>query len=182
MENDDAVDGGDAQREVSNDIPDAQTAADPQVDDLQERLDRERARADLLEEGLKRTMADFRNLERKTESEIENGVRKKTGLFLTDFFEICDDFARAREAAADETVAKGFDSIAKNIDLLLTKHGITEIKALGEIFDPQRHEAVVAKEDDVLDDGTITAVIRKGYISRNGVIRPALVEVSKRSG
>jgi molecular chaperone GrpE len=55
------------------------------------------------------------------------------------------------------------------------------IDSIGEIFDPHFHEAISIVEDSSLDDNTITKEIRKGYISHQRAIRPALVEISKKS-
>jgi molecular chaperone GrpE len=53
--------------------------------------------------------------------------------------------------------------------------------ALGEVFDPNLHEAISIIKDDSLDDNTITKELRKGYISHNRTLRPTLVEISKKS-
>jgi molecular chaperone GrpE len=66
------------------------------------------------------------------------------------------------------------------MNALLSEYGVSPINALGEIFDPNFHEAVSVVEDSSLDDGTITKEIRKGYISQNRVIRPSIVEISKK--
>ena len=63
---------------------------------------------------------------------------------------------------------------------LLKKYHVTSIDALGEIFDPNFHEAISIITDSDLDDDTITKEIRKGYISHERVIRPTLVEISKK--
>lgn len=63
---------------------------------------------------------------------------------------------------------------------MLKKYGVTSIDALGEIFDPNIHEAISVISDPNLDDNTITKEIRKGYISQNRIIRPTLVEISKK--
>jgi len=63
----------------------------------------------------------------------------------------------------------------------LSEYNIKPINALGEIFDPNLHEAISVIEDSTLDDGTITKEIRKGYISQNRLIRPTIVEISKKS-
>jgi molecular chaperone GrpE len=60
------------------------------------------------------------------------------------------------------------------------EYGVTQIDALGEMFDPNLHEAISAVEDSSLDDNTITKEIRKGYISHNRTLRPTLVEISKK--
>lgn len=142
----------------------------------------EELRIEELEEKLKHTLADFQNLQRKTRSDIENGVNAKIDGFMVDFLQIYDDFVRARDAASgNDTVTEGFDSILKNMDALLLRYGVRPIDALGEIFDPNFHEAISITEDDALDENTITREIRKGYISHNRVIRPVLVEISKRA-
>ena len=51
---------------------------------------------------------------------------------------------------------------------------------VGEIFDPQIHEAVSMVEDDTLDDGTIIQEVAKGYISEKGILKPSKVIVSKK--
>ena len=132
------------------------------------------------EDKLKRSLADYINLERKTKTDIENGVNEKLDKFLIKFLTIYDDLARAKEVLKKENPnAQGLDSILKNIDLLLAEYGVTPIEALGEIFDPHLHEAISIVHDDSLDDNTITKEIRKGYISHNRTLRPTLVEISK---
>lgn len=133
------------------------------------------------EDRLKRSLADFINLERKTNTDIENGVNQKMDRFMLQFLTIYDDLIRAKEILKKENPnAQGLDSILKNIDLLLSEHGVAPINALGEIFDPNLHEAIAVVEDADLDDNTITKEIRKGYISHNRTLRPALVEISKK--
>jgi molecular chaperone GrpE len=63
---------------------------------------------------------------------------------------------------------------------LLKKYDVSPIDALGEIFDPNFHEAISVINDSDLDDNTITKEIRKGYISHERVIRSTLVEISKK--
>ncbi len=133
------------------------------------------------EDKLKRSLADFINLERKTRSDIENGVNERLDRFILKFLTMYDDLVRARTILQKEnTNAQGLDAILKNIDSLLSEYGVTPISALGEIFDPNLHEAISIVEDSSLDDNTITKEIRKGYISHNRTLRPTLVEISKK--
>lgn len=133
------------------------------------------------EDKLKRSIADFMNLERKTKSDIEKGVNEKLDKFLLKFLTAYDDLVRAKEILKKENQnVQGLDSIIKNIDSLLSEYGIIHINALGEIFDPNLHEAISIIEDDSLDDNTVTKEIRKGYISHNRTLRPTLVEISKK--
>jgi len=133
------------------------------------------------EEKLKLVLADFQNLNRKTQSDIENGVNTKVDEFILDFLKIYDDFIRAKKVFSESKInTAGLDSILKNMDSLLKKYHVIPIDALGEIFDPNFHEAISIITDPDLDDNTITKEIRKGYISHELVIRPTLVEISKK--
>ncbi len=150
--------------------------------ELKKQLSKEKEKSSQFEFQLKHTLADFQNLERKTKFEIENGVNTKIDKFMIEFLQIYDDFIRAQEAFSKNNVnTEGLDSILKNMDSLLAKHNVSPIVAIGEIFDPKLHEAISIIEDPTLDENTITQELRKGYISHNGVIRPTLVEISKKS-
>ena len=151
------------------------------VEEISKLLDLEKQKSFEYEEKLKLVLADFQNLNRKTQSDIENGVNSKIDEFALDFLKIYDDFVRAKEVFSESKInSEGLDSILKNMDSLLKKYHIEPIDALGEIFNPNFHEAISITNDSDLDDNTITKEIRKGYISHERVIRPTLVEISKK--
>ncbi len=164
-----------------DDILDPQTETDAPAPDTQALLDSERQRSSEYEEKLKHALADFENLSRKTRSDIESAVNVKINEFVLDFLKIYDDFVRAKQVFSESKInSEGLDSILKNMGSLLKKYHITPIDALGEIFDPNFHEAISIINDSGLDNNTITKEIRKGYISHNMIIRPTLVEISKK--
>jgi len=155
---------------------------DSTLSELKEKLSSSTQDLASCEEKLKRSLADFQNLQKKTNSDIQNGVNAKIDQFMKNFLSIYDDFNRAKKSMIEENVnVAGLESVLKNVNSLLSEYGVTPINALGEIFDPNLHEAVSIVEDPTLDDGTITKEIRKGYISQNRVIRPTIVEISKKS-
>ncbi len=150
-------------------------------DDLPTLLELEKQKVSQFEEKLKHVLADFQNLSRKTKSDIEYGVNSKINEFMLDFIKIYDDFIRAKEVISESKInADGLNSILKNMESLMQKYNVTPIKALGEIFNPNFHEAISIISDSTLDDDTITKEIRKGYIRHNVTIRPTLVEISKK--
>jgi len=154
---------------------------EPEIEDVSKLLELEKEKSSEYEKKLKLVLADFQNLSRKTQSDIENGINSKINEFALDFLKIYDDFVRAKEVFSESKInSEGLDSILKNMDSLLQKYHIEPIDALGEIFDPNFHEAISIIDDPELDDGTITKEIRKGYISHKVVIRPTLVEISKK--
>jgi len=155
---------------------------DSTLSELKEKLSSSTQDLASCEEKLKRSLADFQNLQKKINTDIQNGVNAKINQFMKNFLPIYDDFNRAKKSMIEENVnVAGLESVLKNVDSLLSEYGVTPINALGEIFDPNLHEAVSIVEDPTLDDGTITKEIRKGYISQNRVIRPTIVEISKKS-
>jgi len=153
----------------------------PTIEELTHKLEETQKLLAISEDKLKRSLADFLNLEKKTKNDIENGVNDKLDKFLLKFLTIYDDLTRAKDILIKENVnAQGLDSILKNIDSLLTEYNVSPINALGEIFDPNLHEAISVVVDESLDENTITKEIRKGYISHKRTIRPTLVEISKK--
>ena len=165
----------------SNDSSEESKSIEINIEELSKLLELEKQKVSEHEEKLKHVLADFQNLNRKTQSDIENGVNAKVDEFVLDFLKIYDDFIRAKEVFSESKInSDGLDSILKNMNSLLKKYHVTPIDALGEIFDPNFHEAISIITDPDLDDDTITKEIRKGYISHERVIRPTLVEISKK--
>jgi len=150
-------------------------------EDFSKLLELEKQKTLQFEEKLKHVLADFQNLSRKTQNDIETGVNSKINEFILDFLKIYDDFIRAKEVISESKInADGLNSILKNMESLMEKYNVKPIDALGEIFDPNFHEAISIISDPSLDDNTITKEIRKGYISHEKILRPTLVEISKK--
>lgn len=147
---------------------------------LENLLEKEKQKVKDNEEKIKHVLADYQNLTKKTQSDIEKGVNTKIDDIMLDFLNIYDDFIRAKQVFTESKInTEGLNSILKNMDSILAKYNVTVIDALGEIFNPNFHEAISVITDFELSDNTITKELRKGYISHNRVIRPTLVEISK---
>ena len=146
----------------------------------QDPLEQLRVQNQRCESQLRRALADFDNLQKSQQREIDRRTNDVLDRCFLDFLQIYDDFVRARQSLSNTDNAAGLDSILKNMDEFLAKYHIVPIEALGELFDPNLHEAIAITHDDTLDDSAITKEIRKGYTSHNRIIRPSLVEISKR--
>ena len=68
--------------------------------------------------------------------------------------------------------------IFKQLQGVLEKAGVVEIEALGHEFDPNFHHAVMTEDSEEYESGKITAVLQKGYLLNNKVIRPSMVKVA----
>lgn len=153
-----------------------------ELEELKIQLEQEKNKAASYEKKIQYLLADFENLKKRSELDVQNRVASITDGIVLKFLGIYDDFVRARDALSKQGAdTKGLDAILKNMDAFLVEFGVKPIEAVGEIFDPQLHEAISIKEDSTLDDNTVTAELRKGYILKDRVIRPSLVEISKRN-
>jgi molecular chaperone GrpE len=151
------------------------------IDELKSKLEQEQKKLASYEIKIQYLLADFENLKKRTELDVQNRVNTITDNIILKFLSIYDDFVRAREALSKQKAnTEGLDGILKNMNSFLSELGVKPIDALGEIFDPRLHEAISVKESSDLDDNTITAELRKGYILKDRVIRPSLVEISKK--
>ena len=134
-----------------------------------------------LKDKWQRALADYQNLERRTQTEISQRVSEKTNNLLLNFLNIYEDFLRAENSLSKEKInTDGIQAVIKNMESLLSENNIKPIEAIGELFDPQIHEAVSIVEDNSLDDGTITQEVSKGYISGKAILKPSKVIVSKK--
>lgn len=151
------------------------------VEDLKAELKREKDKVASQEKKIQYLLADFENLKKRAELDVQNKVDSITDSMMLKFLSIYDDFIRAKEALSKQNVnTDGLGAILKNMNAFLAEWGVRPIEALGEVFDPRQHEAISIKNDPSLDDNTITAELRKGYILKDRIIRPSLVEISKK--
>ena len=150
------------------------------IDELKSALDKEKETVASYEKKLQYLLADFENLKKRTESDVQTRINSVLTEIMLKFLSIYDDFVRAKDVLGKQHVnTDGLDGILKNMNSFLSEYGVTPIDVIGEIFDPKLHEAIAVKEDASLDNDIITKEIRKGYILQNRVIRPSLVEISK---
>ena len=149
-----------------------------ETDDQTKKLEEENSD---LKDKWQRALADYQNLERRTQVEISQRVSSKTNDLLLNFINIYEDFVRAENSLSKEKIdTSGIIAVIKNMENLLAENNIKPIDAIGEIFDPQLHEAVSMVVDDTLDEGTITQEVSKGYISGKAILKPSKVIVSKK--
>ena len=127
-----------------------------------------------------RLQADFENFRRRTAKEKEELAAVITQNLLTDLLPLLDNFERAMavEQSDVEAFQKGVEMIFTQLREVLDKHGLENIEAEGQPFDPNIHQAVMRVENPDVEDGTITQVLQKGYQAKGRVIRPAMVQVA----
>ncbi len=129
-----------------------------------------------------RLAADFDNYRKRQEQERENLLKYGAENTVKKLIEVLDNFdrgAKAIETVEDcEKVKECFNLAYKNLNDVLGKIGLEVIKAEGEEFDPNMHEAVMQTPTDEKPENTIIAELQKGYKLGDKVLRPTLVNVA----
>jgi molecular chaperone GrpE len=134
---------------------------------------------------LKYSLADFDNYRKNIEKQNALRILSVKADILSTVVNLREDFMRALDTLkhhkVDISILEGLTNILKNIDLFLEKENVLEIKALNSNFDPNFHEIIgFSYVEDDAEENIITKEIRKGYLLNDRVLRPSLVEVSKK--
>ena len=131
---------------------------------------------------LLRKQADFENFRKRMLREREDATRYSNASLLGDIIGLIDDFERAIRSAEESrdfgTFLQGISMIEKQfVELLESRWGLKRFSAVGEGFDPNRHEAVLRVEGPVGSKPTVVEDYQKGYYLHERVLRPARVKV-----
>jgi len=159
-------------------IPDEAEVQD--AESLAKLLAQEKEKAERYLANWQRTEADFRNYKARQEQEKKDLVNWGNSALVCDIVPVLDSFDRAFETAAPKghnlSWLTGFKQIQKMLQDILAKYGVTEVKCLGEVFDPSRHEAVAQQPGT---DGVVVGEVRRGYVLKDKLIRAPQVVVGK---
>jgi molecular chaperone GrpE len=135
-----------------------------------------------LEEQVKRLQAEFENYKKRTAKERETLLSSGSAATIMKLLPVLDEMEVAIAAMAHDASAKGLkhgmEMLHKKFISILEKEGLGEMKALGDSFDPYRHEAVRTVEGG--EDGKVAEVMKKGYLFKGNVLRHAMVVVTKK--
>lgn len=132
---------------------------------------------------LQRLQADFDNFRRRTQKEREDLADLVTETVICKFLPVIDNLERAiataKSTVGEDQFVTGVEMILRQLEDVLHKLDVAAIQAVGETFDPQKHEAVMRVCDESKADDTIIEEFQKGYQLKQRVIRPSMVKVVK---
>lgn len=136
-----------------------------------------------LEDKLLRSQAEIQNIQQRHAREVQN-VRKYDGQKLAGaVLPAVDNLERALQVEADDAVTKqiktGVEMTLKTLVQALADNGISATGEVGEVFDPTKHQAIQSVESEDVASDEIAAVLQKGYMIQDRVLRPAMVAVAK---
>ena len=166
--------------ETAAEAPEESTEAQEfNIEQWQQALETAVKQRDEYLDSLRRSQADFQNFKRRNQTAradgYEDGVRESIAAILPSI----DNLERALDAAEKAGVSDGLtDGVRMTLNMLmesLKRFGFEEVPALGEDFDPEKHNAVMREAGDT--PGKILEVFQKGYRVKDKIIRYAMVKV-----
>jgi molecular chaperone GrpE len=145
------------------------------VETLKRQLDEKQDR-------LLRALAEADNVRRRAQRDREEYLKYANEALLRDLIPVLDNLDRALEAARTRgdaaSVVEGVELVQREFRRVLERHGVTRYTALGEPFDPTRHEAVARVTTKDAAPNTVVSEQLPGYLLHGRVLRPALVAVA----
>lgn len=156
-------------------------SGDDEVTQLREQLEQQK-------EEVLRTKAEMQNIRRRAEIDVEKAHKFGTEKFVKELLPVVDSLEKAVESAQnqevqnEEVVSRIKEGVDMTLDMFigaLSKFNVEQINPVGEPFDPQKHEAMSMVPSNEAEPNTVIAVMQKGYLLHERVVRPAMVMVAK---
>lgn len=171
---------------VAEETANVETEAEPEVkaekkkrNKKDDEIARLQGELDAKNDLLIRTAAEFDNFKKRTERERAGVAEFAKAGIIKQLLPILDNIDRASAADHDSAdYIKGIEMIVKQFEELVGNIGIETVAKVGDLFDPNLHEAVMHVEDENLGENVIAAVLQKGYKLGDTVVRAAMVTVA----
>lgn len=136
-----------------------------------------------LNQRLLRLQADYENFKRRTREEKIRDRQFRAQELVENLLPVLDNFARAlgtkTEHEESAALKQGLDMVYRQFTDALNKEGVKEVEAVGQPFDPNKHQAVMQVESDEHEPNTVVEVLQAGFELNGRVIRPSMVKVSQ---
>lgn len=149
---------------------------------LAEVLATARKEAAEFKEGWLRERADFNNYKKRVEGQMKELRDNAVVDAMLNLLPIIDDFERAMANVPPEMTdhpwMNGVGGIHRKFQKTLEEKGVTVLDPVGQVFDPNQHEAVTTEESTDVESGHVIATLQKGYARGERILRPALVKIA----
>lgn len=134
-----------------------------------------------LEDKRVRQLAEFENFRKRSEKEKGQMFEMGAKSVIEKLLPVIDNFERGLTAVPedekDTPFVQGVELVYKQILTMFDEIGVKAIEAVGQEFDPNLHNAVMAVDDDSLESGTVAEEMQKGYLYKESVVRHSMVKV-----
>ena len=153
------------------------------IERLKKELEEAKAQASENYDRFLRLYAEFDNYRKRVAREKAELVRYGNEELLKELLPVLDNLERALEHAKKggdpKAIVEGVELILDQFQAVLKRFGVETIRAIGERFDPERHEAVGEQEAEGAEPGEVILEVQKGYMLNDRLLRPAKVVVAK---
>jgi molecular chaperone GrpE len=158
-------------------------ASERRPDELEAELAAAKEEARAAHDRWLRERADLENVKKRAARERQDAVRFGTETLVRDLLPVVDNLERAlaaaRSAGEGGSLVDGVELVRKAFLDTLQRHGVERLTAVGEGFDPNRHQAVAHVESPVHEANQVIEEHQAGYRLHDRLLRPAMVTVSK---
>jgi len=155
---------------------------DSELDKLNKDLERKDEEIIELKSHIQRLQADFDNFRKQGEKQKQDLIRYANEGLIVKFLDIYEDMERALENSSnEEELREGLELIYSKMKNTLEKEGVEEIPAVGEKFDPFKHEALLTVDSPDHENNEIVDELMKGYTLKDKVIKYSKVRVCKKA-
>jgi len=163
----------------------AQAPASPEAE-LKAQVDKLSEEKRDLNDRLLRLAAEFENYKRRVRKDQEDAAARGLENLVRELLPAMDNFDRALTASKNpsttvQAIVEGVQMVQRSFLGALEKSQIKPFEAEGKPFDPNFHEAIGQVESTTLPPGHVATVFQRGYMLGNRLLRPALVQVSRKS-
>jgi molecular chaperone GrpE len=153
------------------------------IADLRQQLAAKEIEAKNNFDRLLRQAAELENYKKRSARERDDAARYAIEMLLKDLLPVVDNLERAVAHAAGggngKPLVQGVEMVLRSLLDILAKHGVSQMIALGQPFDPAKHEAIAQVESEDHEPNSVVEELHKGYLLRERLLRPALVSVAK---
>jgi len=164
-------------------LAESSSSATSEVEDLRQQLATKELEAKTNYDRFMRQAAELDNFKKRASREREDAVRFANESLIKDLLPVIDNLERAVAHASGcgngNPIVEGVEMVLKGLLDALAKHGVTQISAVGQPFDPTMHEAMAQVESQTHQPNSVVDELHKGYTLRDRLLRPALVSVAK---
>ena len=142
----------------------------------------EEAAEEELNDRITRQMAEFDNFRKRSEKEKSQMYEIGAKDIIEKILPVVDNFERGLDSIPEEEkgspFAEGMEKIYKQLMTTLDSLGVKPIKAVGQEFNPDFHNAVMHVEDEEFGENVVAEEFQKGYMYRESVVRHSMVKVA----
>ena len=167
----------------SNDVAANADAVDTDVDQLSQKLTEYENKLGEMRDVLLRERAEIENQRKRLQRDLEQARKFANERLLGELLPVCDSLERglAVDNADVGALREGMDLTLKALLKVAEANGLKPIDPLGQPFDPERHQAMTMVAAPGKAPNTVVAVMQKGYVLNDRLLRPALVAIAKAS-